>query len=289
MELRNRYGGALGYLKAHWPAYVLGYGGAFLAAAIIIAASAALGWFGFITLSLAALLMLAYFFTVSLWAAHRLYDGRAIGDILFKLGGLRPGDNVVDVKAGSGQTAIAISRRLSTGRVIVVDVYNPQLTPGRALARSHRQSDHHRPDPRLSWRDGSIDLLPLPDGSAETVTLVETASELWQQGDREVLVREIVRVLAPGGRLLLAERVVSPTNLLVMGPLALRLKSLEYWRKLLEGAALQVSRESNVRELIHCLRADKPLPEALTQLPLDLSGQQAPDKGRDTATRMRIE
>lgn len=277
MQLRNRYGGALGYVEAHWPAYVLGYGGAFVAAAIVVAVSGVLGWYGFITLSLAALIVLAYFFIVSLWAAHRLYDGQAIREMLFKLGGMRPEDKVVDINAGSGQTAVAISRLLSTGRVIVVDVYNPQLTPSRVLARSHRQAEHRRPDPRLSWRDGSIDLLPLPDGSAETVTLVETASEFWQQGDREGLVEEIARVLAPGGRLLLAERVVSPTNLLVMGPLALRLKSLEYWRKLLEGAALQVSRESNVRELIHCLRADKPLPEALTQLPLDLSARRSAD------------
>jgi ubiquinone/menaquinone biosynthesis C-methylase UbiE len=196
--------------------------------------------------------------------------------MLFTLGGLRREDNVVDVCAGSGQAANAISRRLSTGRMIVVDVYNPQLTPSRALARSHRLGQPHRPDPRISRRDGSIDLLPLPDGSTETVTLIETASELWQQGDREGLLEEIVRVLAPGGRLLLAERVLSPTNLLVMGPLALRLKSLEYWRKLLEGAALQVSRESNTRELIHYLRADKPLPDALTQLPLDLSARRSP-------------
>lgn len=265
-------------MKAHWPAYVIGYGGAFLAATLVILASAVMGWYGFITLSLAALLVLAYFFAVSLWAAHRLYDGEAIQDMLFALGGLRPEDNVVDVCAGSGRPAIAISRRLSTGHVIIVDVYNPQLTPGKALARSHRQGLPHRPDPRISWRDGSIDLLPLPDRSAKIVTLVETASELWQQGDRECLVKEIVRVLAPGGQLLLAERVLSPTNLLVMGPLAIRLKSLDYWRKLLEGTALQVSRESNARELIHCLRADKPLPDALTQLPLDLSAGRSPNE-----------
>jgi SAM-dependent methyltransferase len=276
MELSNRYGGTLGYVKAHWPAYLFGYGGAFLTAVIIITASAAMGWYGFITLTLAAVLLLAYFLIVSLWAAHRLYDGQAIRDMLFSLGGLRPEDHVVDVKAGSGQMAVNMSRRLSTGRVIVVDVYNPQLTPSRVLARTQRRGEHHTMDPRLSWRDGSIDLLPLPDGSAETVTLVETASEFWQQGDRECLIQEIARVLAPGGRLLLAERMMSPTNLLVMGPLALRLKSLEYWRKLLEGASLQINRESNARELIHFLRADKPLPEALTQLPLDLSELRMP-------------
>jgi ubiquinone/menaquinone biosynthesis C-methylase UbiE len=277
MELSNRYGGTLGYVKAHWPAYALGYGGAFLAGAMIISVSAMLGWYGFITLSLAALLILVYFFIVSLWAAHRLYDDQVIPEMLVNLGGIGPEGSIVDINAGTRLTAIGLSRRLSTGRVIVIDVYNPQLTPGKALTRIHQRGEHYQSDPRISWHDGSIDLLPLPDGSAETVTLVETASQLWQQGDRDCLIQEIARVLAPGGRLLLAERVASPTNLLVMGPLALRLKSLEYWRKLLEAAALQVNRESHSRELIHCLRADKPLPEILKQLPLELDRPRPPE------------
>lgn len=274
MRQPGRYNGTLRTIYAQWPLYLFGYGGGALLALAVIYISAPRGWWSFVLLAFLSLSVLAYFFIVSLWAAYTLEDKPAerTYDVLFDLGQLQPTDHFVQLNLGERRTALGLARRLTTGHLTVIDIYNPQLTPGRTLARTRHQALARRPqpDPRLSWRDGSIHLLPLPDASVKAVTLNQVALEFWQEGDRLLLLKEIYRVLVPGGRVLLAERVRTQTNLLVMGPAALSLPSVDYWRELLETAGFQVKRERDMHDLIHCFRADKPTPTEVRQLPLDL-------------------
>jgi ubiquinone/menaquinone biosynthesis C-methylase UbiE len=162
-----------------------------------------------------------------------------------------------------------MARRLTTGRITVIDIYNPNLTPDGSLARAHRQALHPHPDPRLSWRDSDISLLPLSDSSVPAVILSEVASEFWQQGDRERLIIEIYRVLAPGGRLILAERVRTTANLLTMGLDGFGLETADYWRDLITQTGFRIKREESLEELMHFIRADKPLPYEGQQLIFD--------------------
>ncbi|MGB5058289.1 MAG: hypothetical protein WBO48_06340, partial [Candidatus Promineifilaceae bacterium] len=100
--------------------------------------------------------------------------------------------------------------------------------------------------------------------------LCQVVSEFWQQGDRAALLQEINRILTPNGRILLAERVRSQTNWLVMGPGAVNLQSAEQWRDLLREAGFIVQKEQDLQGLIHCFRADKPTPAQARQLSLNL-------------------
>jgi ubiquinone/menaquinone biosynthesis C-methylase UbiE len=206
---------------------------------------------------------------MSLWSAHQIYDVQNISQRLIKLGEFRPEDTLIHIDLGRRQLAIDLSRHLTTGRVIVLDVYNPQMTPGGELARARRQARRPEPDPRLSWRDGKISLLPLADSSVPAVTMSEVASEFWQLGDRQQLLIEIFRILRPGGRILLVEQVRTTTNLLVKGPAGLRLAHKAYWEKLLSDAGFKVMNTVNLDDLICCFRADKPVPVVEGQLPLE--------------------
>jgi SAM-dependent methyltransferase len=270
MDFTTRFSGTRGYIRAHRPTYIFGYGGSAFLLAILLWLSTVQGWYSFVTLSLAGLLILTYFFAASLWAAHQLYDGHKIRDSLIKLSGLRPEDTLVHIDLGYRRLPADLSRGFTSGQVIVIDVYNPQLAPSRSLSRAQQQAVKPQEDPRLSWRDGSIDLLPLPDGSISAVTLVETASELWQQGDRIRLLKEVYRILAPGGRLLLAERMQSSTNFAVMGPSGLRLKSAGYWHNLLSENKFVLKDEVSLRDLICCIRADRPTIDQSQQLLLEI-------------------
>jgi ubiquinone/menaquinone biosynthesis C-methylase UbiE len=269
MKPSGRFQGTSRYIQAHWPTFLFGYGGGFLAGLAIIWLSLARGWLAFVTLTLAVLMVLAYFLFTALWVAHQLYDDGRILDIIWSLGRLRPTDHVVHVNLGGRYFATRLGQRLTTGQVVVIDVYNPQLTPNRALTRRRRQASHPAPDPRLSWIDGSIYLLPLPDGSVPTVILVETLSEFWQHGDRVRLLREAHRILLPGGRLLLAERVRTPTYWLTMGPTAVRLQPDTYWRDLLVETGFRPERQENMQDLMRFWRATKPLPGQSRQLVFD--------------------
>jgi SAM-dependent methyltransferase len=272
MNVTGRYRGALDHIAVHWPTYFLLYGGGTLWLLLLIVLSAQAGWLAFVPLGFALLLILGYFFGASLWAAHKLYDWdqQPDYDVLFEMSGLRPQDNFVHPYLGQRDTATRLARHLTSGRMIVVDLYHPQLTPGRSLARRRSYSSKDpRPDPRLIWRDGRLELLPVPDSSVKAVILCRTAGEFWQHGDRLCLLQEIYRALAPGGRLLMSERVRSRTNSLVLGPAAVQLPAAAYWRELLETAGFTLVKEQSLHDLVCCFRADKPVPERARQLLLD--------------------
>lgn len=269
MDFTSRYAQTLRRLRTRSPNYVIVYGGGSLLLLAIMALSLSQGWYSFAVLAMTAFMILLYFFGASLWSNHILYDSNIIRDTLFELGHLTPRMTIVDINLGLPYFSAALSRRLTTGEVIAIDIYNPQLAPDRALARAHNRADRPQPDPRLSFRAGNINLLPLPDNSVRVVTMLQTVSELWQEGDRRTLLQEVNRILSPGGCLLLAERVRTPLNTVIAGPSGLRYQPSSYWLGLLNRSEFKVGSTQSIRELALCIRADKRDPGEVVPLQFD--------------------
>ena len=101
-------------------------------------------------------------------------------------------ERVLDVACGTGVVARQVAALVgSAGRVVAVDMNPAMLAVARAIAAS--------PGPAITWQEGNAMALNLPDGSFDVV--------LCQHGlpfipDQAVAVREMRRVLAPGGRAL---------------------------------------------------------------------------------------
>lgn len=271
MRSNRRFKGTLRAIHAHWPAYAFLYGGLILTL-IVIAFSAERGWIGLILLNLAFFIVLIYFLLAALWHTYLQFDQAGLNPhhLLFDMAQLQATDTFVYIDLGLRYRALDMARRLTTGKVIVIDIYNPQWTPGRALIRQRARMPAPPPDPRISWQTGSINLLPLPDKSVTAVILCQVASEFSQKGDRQQLLKEINRILAENGRLLLAEQVRSRMNWILMGPSALALAPDTYWRNLLHQEGFRVRRETNLQGIIHCFRADKPTYTQAQQLSLSL-------------------
>ncbi len=267
----SRFEGTLNAVYAHWPAFASLYGGIVLAL-VIIGVSAEQGWIGLIPLSLAIIIVLTYFFLASLWSMHLQFDrdGFNAHHILFEMGQIQAADTLVCVDLGFRRRAIDIVQRLTTGKAIVIDVYNPQWNPNRALARHRARMPLPPNDPRLIWRNGRSDMLPLPDKSVTAVFLCQVLSEFWQEGDRLQLLQEVYRVLSENGRLLMAEQMRTPTAWLFKGPAALSLAPVEEWRDLLQKAGFRLRTEQDLQGIIHCIRADKPTYTEAQQLTLDI-------------------
>ena len=101
-----------------------------------------------------------------------------------------PGQRVLDVACGTGALTRAVAARVGpTGRVLGLDA-NPEML---AVAR--------RLDPSIEWIDGRAEALPLPDASLDAVV---SQFGLMFFDDRVAALREMVRVLEPGGRLAVA-------------------------------------------------------------------------------------
>jgi len=259
------------FIRYHWPVYFILYG-MLVFSVLLIGVSLAADWYSFIPFSIAIMLVASYVLLASVYVAHKTIGGPgdAAADQLFEMSQTSPTDRVVCIDLGLRSSAVTMAQRLTAGKAIVIDVYNPQSNAGSALRRGRDQALKPPDDPRLDWIDGRIDLLPLPDRYVGAVFMDQILSEFQLPEERDKLLAEVFRILAPDGRLLVAERVRSRSNTLLTGPITYNLPSGEHWRNILENAGFIVRREEYLRGLVYCARADKPGLTAGVQMALEL-------------------
>jgi ubiquinone/menaquinone biosynthesis C-methylase UbiE len=109
----------------------------------------------------------------------------------------RPDDVALDVAAGTGLVARALAGQVA--HVTAVDSTAAMITQGRRRALEEGHAN-------LRFVSGSAERLPLPDGS---FSLVVTRFSLHHFADPSPAVAEMVRVLRPGGRLVVKDLVAS--------------------------------------------------------------------------------
>jgi SAM-dependent methyltransferase len=111
---------------------------------------------------------------------------------------LTAADKAADIGCGPGR-AVRVAAA-SGASVTGVDPSPIALRLARSLTPRSAAS-------RVTWAPGSAERLPLADGSA---TVVWSISSVHHWADPAAGCAEIRRILAPGGRVLLAERLLGP-------------------------------------------------------------------------------
>ncbi len=118
-----------------------------------------------------------------------------------KLSGIRPGDRVLDICAGTGELTFALLPAVGdTGSIIATDFCENML----ALAVKKNGSGH----PNLTFQVADAKALPFPDSSFDAVTV---GFGMRNIPDTILALKEIRRVLRPGGRFLCLE-LTKPQN-----------------------------------------------------------------------------
>lgn len=110
---------------------------------------------------------------------------------------IQPGEVVLDVGCGTGTLAIEIARHVGrTGRVAGIDPGIQQIARARAKVARRNMP--------IEFQIGVIEQLPFPDQTFDVVLSTLMMHHLPAPLKRQGLV-EIVRVLKPGGRLVIAD------------------------------------------------------------------------------------
>jgi SAM-dependent methyltransferase len=102
-----------------------------------------------------------------------------------------PGESVLEVGCGSGVVMRELARRTAgANRLVGRDMSRYLLAEARALARREGLLD------RIDFGEGRAEVLPLADGAVD----VALSSTVFEEGDADLMLSEIVRVTRPGGR-----------------------------------------------------------------------------------------
>jgi len=119
--------------------------------------------------------------------------------------GLRGNEQLLDLGCGRGAVLIEAAHHLPAGRAVGVDLWRSQDQSGndpgaaRANARAAGVSE------RVELHTADMTALPFPDGSFDVVTGALAIHNIPTALGRQHALDEALRVLRPGGRLLIAD------------------------------------------------------------------------------------
>ncbi len=121
-----------------------------------------------------------------------------VGELLCEAVDVHPGQKVLDVATGSGNTALAAARR--GGEVTGIDFVPGLLERGRERASAERLN--------IVFQEGDAEHIPFPDASFDVV--LSTFGAMFAP-NQEQTARELLRVCRPGGKIGMANHTPDST------------------------------------------------------------------------------
>ena len=118
---------------------------------------------------------------------------------------LRGDEAVLDVGCGRGLLLLEAAQRLPRGRATGIDLWSTRDQSGNAAATTQRNAELVGMTGRVAIDTGDMRRLPYADASFDAIVSSMAIHNLPTQTDREQAVREIARVLKPGGRVALLD------------------------------------------------------------------------------------
>lgn len=126
------------------------------------------------------------------FGVHRLWKRHFIA-----ISNIHPGQRVLDLAGGTGDIAALLSKRVgSTGSVVLSDINEAMLEVGRQRLEDRGIVGN------IEYSLANAEKLPFADGEFDAVTI---AFGLRNVTDQRAALREMYRVLKPGGRAMILE------------------------------------------------------------------------------------
>ncbi len=147
---------------------------------------------------------------------------------------------LVNIHSGFDETSGALHRKFPAAPLTVLDYYDPARHTEISIRRARRA---HPPWP--GTLTVSTSQLPLPDHGSEVVFLILAAHEIRDDAERAQFFREVKRLLAPGGRILVTEHLRDLPNLLAYNMGAFHFHTRRTWELTFAAAGLKIVHTTN--------------------------------------------
>jgi ubiquinone/menaquinone biosynthesis C-methylase UbiE len=118
---------------------------------------------------------------------------------------LKGNEYVLDVGTGTGRTAIQMAKRLTTGKLVGIDIWDTMELGGNSPERAYKNAEIEGVKEKVEFKFGSVLEIPFDDDVFDIVTCSSVLNNLPGEKNRIKALKEILRVLKPKGKCILLE------------------------------------------------------------------------------------
>jgi arsenite methyltransferase len=118
---------------------------------------------------------------------------------------LKGDESVLDVGTGTGRTAIQVAKRLTTGRLVGIDIWDTMELGGNSPERAYKNAEIEGVKEKVEFKFGNVLEIPFDDDVFDIVTCSSVLNNLPGEKNRIKALKEIFRVLRPKGKCMLLE------------------------------------------------------------------------------------
>jgi arsenite methyltransferase len=154
-----------------------------------------------------------------------LVSKKRVRDRLVAALALSGGEQVLDAGCGLGLGLIGCAKKLTTGRAVGIDLWSRDLSGNRPEGTLANAASEGVAD-RVDVETGDITKLPFTDGAFDAVISMSVIHNIHPQDMRDQALRELARVLRPGGRIAIFDLLNTSRYAVVLRRAGLEVRSL---------------------------------------------------------------
>ena len=240
---RRPFQGVWTVIRFNWHLHAI----ALSAAAILLAGSLFLTDYAALVCAVTAALAVLTI-TISLLATWHAYDASGLYQPTWLAPELEDAHHAANIHAGFDETTGMLKSAFPHIDWHIFDFYDPAKHTEISIRRARKA---HPPSPdTIGIETGRI---PLPDASLDRVLLLLAAHEIRDRQERVCFFRELKRVLAPGGRVIVTEHLRDLPNIAAYSIGAWHFHPRAEWLATFHAAGWRVAREFRNNLLITTL------------------------------------
>lgn len=154
-------------------------------------------------------------------------------------------ERIINITAGFDETSYLLKSKYSIAELIVADFYDPLKHTEISIKRARKAYPAY-PDTKQVVTNH----LPLQDGCADKIFTILSAHEIRNDDERITFFKELRRVLATTGHIILTEHLRNAPNFLAYNIGFFHFHSKATWLMTFESAGLTVSNEMKITPFI---------------------------------------
>jgi SAM-dependent methyltransferase len=170
----------------------------------------------------------------------KLCDWNWIADLTTK-----PPTTLVNIHSGFDESSDTLRSLFPNAKLRVLDIFDQAEMSEPSIARARKLSPS-----RITPEPAKFRELDCASESVDLVTLLLAAHEIRGVEPRRAFFSELRRILAPGGRIILAEHLRNLPNFIAFGPGFLHFHSHRTWLSSIESAGLCVEKELSITPFV---------------------------------------